>query len=200
VPERRALHTVRLVLRQWRDSDLAPFAAMNADPEVMEHFPAPLTRAESDALAQRASAALGAHGFGLWAVETVGAGDFIGFTGLAVPRFEAHFTTASNPATEIGWRLARPAWGHGYASEAARAVLAFGFRDAGFKEIVSFTSTENVRSQAVMRRIGMTHDRADDFDHSELPPGHRLRRHVLCRITAAAWAEVAGGRAGTKPG
>ena len=200
MPDRPVLHTVRLVLRQWRGSDFAPFAAMNADPEVMEHFPAPLTGAESDALARRASAALSAHGFGLWAVETVVAGDFIGFTGLAVPEFEARFTTASDPATEIGWRLARPEWGHGYATEAARAALAFGFREAGLKEIVSFTSTENVRSQAVMRRVGMTHDPADDFDHPRLPPGHRLRRHVLHRITAAAWAEAAGGRAGTKPG
>jgi RimJ/RimL family protein N-acetyltransferase len=190
VLERPVLRTTRLLPRQWRDSDLGPFAAMNTDPEVMEHLPARLNRAESDALARRASAALRAHGFGLWAVEAVGGGHFLGFTGLAVPRFEAHFATASDPATEIGWRLARPAWGHGYASEAARAVLAFGFREAGLKEIVSFTSTENLRSRAVMRRIGMTHSPADAFDHPQLPPGHRLRRHVLYRITAAAWVEA----------
>ena len=174
------LRTARLVLRGWRRSDREPFAAMNADREVMEHFPATLTRAESDALADRIDADFAERGSSLWAVEVAGGEPFIGFTGLAVPRFQAHFT----PAVEIGWRLARPSWGHGYATEAARRVLDFAFRDLGLPEVVSFTSTTNIRSQAVMKRIGMTHDPADDFDHPLLGEGHRLRRHVLWRITA----------------
>lgn len=175
------------MLRRWRDSDLEPFARMNADPQVMEHFPAPLTRAESDALVKRTEAVFSARGFGLWVLQTADGG-FIGFTGLAVPRFEAHFTTPLDPATEIGWRLARHAWGHGYATEAARRVLEFAFRDAGMHEIVSFTSATNTPSQAVMRRIGMTHDPADDFDHPQFPVGHRLSRHVLYRISESQWS------------
>ena len=165
---------------------------MNADPEVMEHFPARLTRAESEAAADRIEAGFDERGFGLWALELADTGDFIGFTGLSVPRFTAHFT----PAVEIGWRLARPFWGHGYASEAASRVLAFAFRDLGLPEVVSFTSTTNVRSQAVLKRIGMTHDAAGDFGHPSLDDGHPLRRHVLWRITAERWlarqADVAG--------
>ncbi|MBX6381395.1 MAG: GNAT family N-acetyltransferase [Microbispora sp.] len=172
----RSIKTQRLVLRRWREEDKEPFAAMNADPVVMEHFPAPLTREESDTLAERADALFDEHGFGLWAVEADG--EFIGFTGLSVPRFTAHFT----PCVEIGWRLARSAWGRGYATEAARAALEDGFARAGLTEAVSFTAVTNVRSQAVMRRLGMTRDPADDFDHPALPEGHRLRRHVLYRI------------------
>ena len=153
---------------------------MNADPGVMEHFPATLTRAESDALAGRIGAGFAERGFGLWAVEVAGGEPFIGFTGLAVPPFQAHFT----PAVEIGWRLARPSWGHGYATEAARRVLDFAFGDLGLPEVVSFTSVTNVRSQAVMERIGMTRDPAGDFDHPLLGEGHPLRRHVLWRIAA----------------
>lgn len=165
---------------------------MNADPEVMEHFPARLTRAESDALVDRIEASFGERGFGLWALEVAETAQFIGFTGLSVPRFQAHFT----PAVEIGWRLARPFWGNGYASEAASRVLAFAFRDLGLAELVSFTSTTNVRSQAVMKRIGMTHDPADDFDHPLLEEGHPLRRHVLWRITAGRWLARQTGVAG----
>jgi RimJ/RimL family protein N-acetyltransferase len=184
-PERghpTSLPTDRLLLRRWRPEDRAPFAELNADPEVMEHFPARLTRAESDAFVDRIGAGFAQHGFGLWAVEVQATGGFIGFTGLAVPSFDAPFT----PAVEIGWRLARPAWGHGYASEAARGALDAAFASYGLAEVVSFTSVDNVRSQAVMRRIGMTHDPADDFDHPRLPSGHRLNRHVLWRIKAPA--------------
>ncbi|WP_020578122.1 GNAT family N-acetyltransferase [Actinopolymorpha alba] len=181
--ERSEFKTERLILRRWRDSDLEPFAALNSDPDVMEHFPALMTREESDDLVARIESAFPERGFGLWALEVQGAGEFIGFTGLSVPSFDAHFT----PAVEVGWRLARSAWGRGYASEAARAALAFGFDPAGLTEIVSFTATTNLRSQAVMRRIGMTHDAADDFDHPRLPAGHRLSRHVLWRITADQW-------------
>jgi RimJ/RimL family protein N-acetyltransferase len=180
------LRTDRLLLRRWRPEDRAPFAAMNADPAVMEHFPARLTPAESDAFIERIESGFAEHGFGLWALEVAESGplegQFIGFTGLSVPRFRAHFT----PAVEVGWRLARPAWGHGYASEAARQALAFGFRQRRLPEVVSFTAVPNVRSQAVMRRIGMTHDPADDFDHPALPPGHPLQRHVLYRARPSA--------------
>lgn len=190
------LVTERLVLRRWRDGDRGPFADMNADPAVMEHFPATLTRAESDALVDRIEAEFSTRGFGLWAVEVAETGSFIGFTGLSVPRFDAHFT----PAVEIGWRLARSAWGHGYASEAARRVLRFAFEERRLAEVVSFTATGNLRSQAVMRRIGMTHDPADDFDHPLLPEGHRLRRHALWRMSAARHRAVAGGAPGAAPG
>jgi len=181
------LKTERLLMRAWRAEDRTPFAEMNADPAVMEHFPSVMTREQSDALVDRIEAGFAEHGFGLWAVEVVETGEFIGFTGLAVPRFEAHFT----PAVEIGWRLRRSAWGHGYASEAARRVLAFAFEEAGLEELVSFTSTTNLRSQAVMRRIGMTHDPADDFDHPAIAEGHPLRRHVLWRLSADRWRAAA---------
>ena len=178
--ELAGLRTERLLLRRWHPADRAPFAAMNADPEVMEHFPAALTRTESDALIDRIEAGFEARGFGLWAVEVTATGEFIGFTGLSVPAFDAPFT----PAVEIGWRLRRRSWGHGYAAEAARRVLASGFTDHGLAEVVSFTSAGNVRSQSVMRRIGMIHDPAGDFDHPRLPAGHPLRGHVLWRARA----------------
>lgn len=170
--------TERLLLRRWRPEDRERFAALNADPVVMEHFPAPLDRAASDDFADRNERHVDEHGWGLWALQARATGRFLGFTGLAVPRFEVPFT----PAVEVGWRLARDAWGHGYATEAARAAVAVGFEELGLDEIVSFTAVGNVRSRAVMERIGMTHDPADDFDHPALPEGHRLRRHVLYRL------------------
>ena len=173
--------TERLVLRSWRDSDRAPFAALNADPEVMRHFPAPMSRQESDAFVELMQDRLEREGWGLWALEVRDTGRFIGFTGLSVPRFTASFT----PCVEVGWRLTRDAWGHGYATEAARAALAVGFGELGLEEVVSFTAVGNERSRAVMARIGMTHDPTDDFDHPALPEGHPLRRHVLYRIGAA---------------
>jgi RimJ/RimL family protein N-acetyltransferase len=178
-----SLLTTRLLLRQWQDADREPFATMNADPAVMEHYPSTLTRAESEVMVERIQTGFRQHGYGLWALEVVDSGEFIGYTGLAPASFEGRFT----PAVEIGWRLARPAWGHGYATEAARAALAFGFERAGLREIVSFTTPGNLRSQAVMRRIGMTHDPADDFDHPRLPDGHRLRRHTLYRLPLSRW-------------
>jgi ribosomal-protein-alanine N-acetyltransferase len=173
------LRTPRLLLRRWRPADREPFAALNADPAVMEHFPAPLSRPESDALVDRIEAGFAAHGFGLWAVEAGGA--LVGFTGLSVPSFEAPFL----PSVEVGWRLARSAWGRGWASEAATAVLAAAFGPLGLPEVVSFTATTNERSQAVMRRIGMTP--AGTFEHPRLPAGHRLRTHVLYRAEAGSW-------------
>ncbi|WP_433345543.1 GNAT family N-acetyltransferase [Microtetraspora malaysiensis] len=172
------IETERLVLRRWRESDREPFAALNADPEVMEYFPSTLTRERSDALADRLEAEFEECGFGLWAVEL--SGEFIGFTGLSVPRFTAHFT----PCVEVGWRLARSAWGHGYASEAARAALDHGFGTVGLQEIVSFTAVVNTRSRRVMERIGMRHDPDGDFDHPALAQDSPLRRHVLYRIGA----------------
>jgi RimJ/RimL family protein N-acetyltransferase len=173
-----ALRTERLILRAWRDEDLAAFAALNADPAVMEYFPSVLSRTESDAFAARIRTELGERGFGLWAVEVPGNAEFIGFTGISVPRFEAPFT----PCVEIGWRIAKEFWGRGYAPEAAGRALAHGFGALGLDEIVSFTAVANHRSRRVMEKLGMTHDPADDFDHPSLAPGHRLRRHVLYRI------------------
>ena len=173
------LSTARLHLRPWRESDLAPFAALNADARVMEHFPARLSREQSDAMAARIMAKLDSQGWGLWAVEVVGGEPFIGFTGLAVPSFEAHFT----PCTEVGWRLAHSAWGKGYATEAARAALAFGFDELRLAEIVSFTAVSNKRSAAVMERLGMRRD--GEFIHPNLAEGSPLRRHVLYRATVA---------------
>lgn len=173
--------TARLVLRRWTNADLAPFAALNTDPAVMEHFPAPLSREDSDDLARRNDAFLADNGWGLWAVEVRDGDRFAGFTGLSPAGFTAHFT----PAVEIGWRLARWAWGHGYATEAAREALRIGFDEVALDEIVSFTSVTNVRSQAVMKRLGMTHNPADDFNHPSLPVDSPLRRHVLYRIARA---------------
>jgi RimJ/RimL family protein N-acetyltransferase len=174
------LRTERLLLREWRPEDREPFAALNADPRVMEFMPAALPRAQSDALARRSEAHFAARGYGPWAVEVPGVAPFIGFVGLVVPAFEAHFT----PAIEVGWRLAAEHWGRGYATEAAVASARHAFETAGAEELVSFTTPENVRSRAVMERLGMTHDAADDFDHPRLAAGHLLRRHVLYRLAA----------------
>jgi len=174
----KVIRTERLLLRRWRETDRKPFAELNSDPIVMEHFPARLTRKESDALIDRIEVAFEELGFGLWAAEIAGDGAFAGFVGLSVPSFEAHFT----PAVEVGWRLDHRHWGHGYATEAARAALAYGFENVGLEEIVSFTVPANLRSRRVMERIGMTHEEADDFDHPRFPDGHPLRRHVLYRV------------------
>jgi len=178
------LRTERLLMRGWQASDRAPFAELNADRRVMEHFPSTMARADSDAFADRIQLGFEMHGFGLWAVEVPGEHEFIGFVGLAVPSFDAPFM----PAVEVGWRLAAHAWGHGYASEAAREALRYGFQEAGLDDIVSFTAPVNTRSVAVMRRIGMHHDPRGDFDHPRLPEGDPLRRHVLYRISRAEWS------------
>ena len=178
------LRTERLLLRQWRASDREPFAALNADPAVMEHFPAPLDRAASDAVVDRARAHIDEHGWGWWAVEVIESGSFIGFVGLSRADFDQSWT----PAVEIGWRLAQEAWGRGYATEAARAVLAQAFDVLELDEVVSFTATTNTRSEAVMRRIGLVPHPAGPFDHPKVEVGHRLQRHVLYHVTAARWA------------
>ncbi|SIO35591.1 ribosomal-protein-alanine N-acetyltransferase [Singulisphaera sp. GP187] len=174
----RFLRSDRLLLRPWCEADLEPFAAMNADAAVMEYFSKTLNRQESDSLATRFRDLLDRQGYGLWALEVPDVASFIGFVGLHHETFEAPFT----PCVEIGWRLARAHWGKGYATEAARGALRYGFERLGLDEIVSFTVPDNTRSRAVMERIGMTRSEAEDFDHPKLPVGHRLRRHVLYRI------------------
>lgn len=176
------IRTKRLLLRRWLLTDREPLAKMNADPRVMEHFPAQLTREESDAQFDRIQQHFQEYGFGFWAIEIPEIAAFAGFIGLAIPRFEAHFT----PCVEIGWRLAAEHWGHGYATEGASAVLEHGFRELGLQEIVSFTSKLNRRSQLVMERIGMRLSKEEEFDHPALPPGHRLTRHVLYRKKSTA--------------
>jgi RimJ/RimL family protein N-acetyltransferase len=177
------IETERLLLRAFLDADREPFAALNADPRVMEHFPHRLTREESDAFVDRMGVRWAEDGVGLWAVERRADGAFLGFTGLARHTFEAPFT----PAIEVGWRLAVDAWGHGYATEAARASLRFGFEDRGLDEILSWTTIGNARSRAVMERLGMTHDPADDFDHPNVPVGSPIRPHVLYRLSRDRW-------------
>ena len=172
------LRTSRLVLRQWRAIDLKPLAALHADPEVWRYSPSPLTRAQSDAVAERECSFIAERGWGLWAVEVIDSGRFIGVVGLAEPRFEAHFT----PTVEVAWRLTHDQWGNGYATEAARAAVAFGFDELYLDEIVSYTTVSNERSLRVMERIGMTRDPADDFEHPLLAAGHPLRSHMLYRL------------------
>ena len=183
----------RVRLRPWRHEDRDAFAALNADARVMEFFRSPLTRTESDVMVDYIEAHFVRRGFGLWAVEVPGVAPFIGFTGLAVPGFSAHFT----PCVEIGWRLDFAYWGHGFATEAARLALGYGFETLALAEIVSFTSVTNRRSRAVMERLGMRRDPADDFDHPGLPKDHPLRPHVLYRLGADSY--FAGGVAVDAP-
>lgn len=178
-----SLETARLRLRPWTAADREPFAAMNADPAVMEFFPAPLAREASDAMVDGFMRGIDERGWGNWAVELREGGDFIGFIGISIPKR----TYAFSPCVEVGWRLAKPYWGHGYASEGAREALRFGFEHAGLDEIVSFTALLNVRSQKVMQRIGMRNAN-EDFRHPALPEGHALQPHCLYRITRPQWA------------
>lgn len=170
------LETPRLRLRRWRDEDYGPFAALNADPEVTEFLGGRYGRDESDALAAHIARHHDAHGFGPWAVEIRDGPAFVGFVGLMHVAFEAPFT----PAVEIGWRLARPVWGRGIATEAARRALEHADH-IGVGPIVSFTSLANERSRAVMARVGLVRDLDGDFDHPALPERHPLRRHALYR-------------------
>ena len=181
------LQTERLLLRRWLARDRGPFAAMNADPEVMEHFPGPLSRAESGALIERAEACFERRGYGLWAIEIPDEEPFIGFVGLSPVDIPVPFA----PAVEVGWRLARPFWGRGFASEAAAAAIAFGFAERGLPEIVSFTFAGNRRSRGVMERVGMRRNPVEDFDHPLLGEAERLRPHVLYRLDAPRWRSLA---------
>ncbi|KAB7740108.1 GNAT family N-acetyltransferase [Parvibaculum sedimenti] len=182
MPERpTTIMTQRLILRPWREDDLDAFATMSADPDVAEYLGGTLNRAGAEASMARIAAHFAEHGFGFWALELPGVAPFIGFTGLQHVNFDVPFV----PAVEIGWRLAKPYWGKGYATEAARAALAFGFESLDLDEIVAFTVPANLRSRAVMERLGMKRDPAEDFDHPRLADGHPLKRHVLYRIALA---------------
>lgn len=183
------IRTGRLLLRRWRDADRAPFAAMNRDPAVREHFQGTMTAEESDAFVERIETHWEEHGWGLWAVEVPGVAPFIGFVGL----WPADDVTGA-PMVEVGWRLAREHWGHGYASEAAREALRFGFDQVGLDEIVSFTVPQNERSTRVMERIGLIRDPAGDFDHPRVDPVAypHLVRHVLYRLDRDRWRQREG--------
>jgi RimJ/RimL family protein N-acetyltransferase len=172
------LETERLRLRNWQLSDREPFAQLNIDPRVMEFFPKRLSREESDAMVDRIESHFRAKGFGLYAAELRSDGRFVGYIGLHTPTFEAHFT----PCVEIGWRVSSDVWGQGLATEGARAVVRHAFQELGLDEILSFTVPANQRSIRVMQKLGMTHDGADDFEHSNLPICHPLRSHVLYRL------------------
>lgn len=182
-----AIETPRLILRSWRPEDSEPFASMNADPEVMAHFRSVLTAEQSVELLGRIEQHERDRGFTFWAVARKDTGEFAGFTGLAPVNFEAPFA----PAVEIGWRFARRQWGHGFATEAARAALEDIFERHGLEQVVAFTIPANVRSLRVMEKLGMMRDPADDFDHPRLPEGHPFRRHVLYRISARSFRERA---------
>ncbi|WP_225984605.1 GNAT family N-acetyltransferase [Noviherbaspirillum aerium] len=180
----------RLILRQWQRRDLEPFAAMNADPQVMEHFPAPLDTQQSNALAGRLCQLIARDGWGFWAVETRSHAEFIGFVGLRniSDTSDAMRAMPFGSGIEIGWRLAHAHWGKGYATEAAGRALRFGFEELALPEIVSFTALPNLPSQAVMRKLGMRRD-PRDFDHPGVPEGHALRRHCLYRLARSIWQE-----------
>jgi len=174
----RDLRTKRLLLRHWSDADRDPWAAMHADEEVMRYLGPLLTRAQTDALLDALEARLVSEPFGVWAVEVLGTGEFIGCVGLSRPSFDAAFT----PCVEVVWRLRRSAWGFGYATEAAVAAVTHGFESCGLEEIVSFTVVDNVRSRAVMEAMGMVRDLSGDFDHPRLAASDPLRPHVLYRM------------------
>ena len=178
------IETRRLLLREWRDADREPFAALNADPEVMRHFPATMSREETDVMVDRLAIGWQQRGYGLWAVERRDTGEFIGFIGLSSPSWQTSFT----PCVEVGWRLAAAHWGQGFAPEGARAALTFAFQHLELPndEVVSFTTTGNANSRRVMAKIGMVHDPDDDFDHPMLPDWPE-KRHVLYRIDRRSW-------------
>jgi RimJ/RimL family protein N-acetyltransferase len=177
------LETERLILRQWRPADLDPFAAMSADPEIMRFFPTRHDRAQTERHIRLIADFIERDGIGWWALEVPGVFDFAGFTGLSRPRFHAHFT----PCIEIGWRLRRDAWGKGYATEAGKACLEYGFERLGLDEIVSMAVLDNHRSRAVMERLGMSRRVEDDFGHPRLAFDHPHRLHVLYRMSRDAW-------------
>ena len=183
MPEVIEFETQRLRLRQWLPADREPFAALNADPRVMEFFPIPLDRAASDAMADRCQLSIAEYGWGFWAAEEKESGRFIGFVGLRAPLVDLPFS----PCVEMGWRLGFQYWGRGYASEAAKGALRIGFEILGLPEIVSFTSVRNIRSMAVMERIGM-HKDAATFEHPVVPVDSLLREHCLYRLTHGQWA------------
>jgi RimJ/RimL family protein N-acetyltransferase len=187
VREAPLLRTERLLLRAWTGADKVPYAAVNTDPEVMVHFPATLTAEQSDEMVDRMAASWGLRGYGSWAVERPDSGEFVGMVMLSTPAWTEWFT----PCVEVGWRLAREQWGQGFAPEAARAVVGWGFEhlDLPNDEIVSFTTVQNSNSRRVMEKLGFTHDPADDFDHPLLGDWHEAR-HVFYRMSRSRWANL----------
>jgi RimJ/RimL family protein N-acetyltransferase len=185
----RQFQTSRLVLRRWTLADRTPFAALNADPEVMEFMPAALDAVQSNAIADRIEEHFEQHGFGLWAIQIRNGPEFVGFVGLQWPSFATPF----EPCVELSWRLARKVWGHGYATEAAREVCRIAFSELQLPELVAFTVPPNTRSRRVMERLGMVHVPSADFDHPRLPAGHALRRHVLYRLVRDTWSALEAG-------
>ena len=177
------LKTDRLIMRQWRDEDYTPFAAMVADPNVMRYFPRPLSREESDERVDFFRALIDKNGWGLWALEVKETGEFIGFTGLYEVEPELPFA----PAVEIGWRLAVGAWGKGYASEAAAEAFRFGFEDLALPEIAAYTAADNMRSKAVMERFGMCY--GYEFNHPLLPSDSPVLKHCVYFISRSAWLQ-----------
>lgn len=178
------IETERLILRQWRDSDIAPYCQLNADPQVMRYFPALQCEQESRAQAERAQRYIENHGYGFWALELKASQEFLGFVGLLAQSKESGLP--NTPFVEIGWRLDSKHWGKGYAPEAAQAALAFAFTELKLEQVYSFTALPNLPSQRVMSKIGMTNT-GQDFDHPKLTKGHRLERHCLYRITREQW-------------
>ncbi len=183
---KKVLQTKRLILRQWREDDLEPFAQLNADSRVREYFPGLLIRDESNASVKLMSDHIERCGWGFWAASLIQTGEFIGFIGLKDVYFKAPFNKLT-PAVEIGWRLAFNHWGKGYATEGALEALRYGYETLNQEQIVSFTTVANQRSRNVMEKIGMHHDPKDDFDHPKLPEDHPLRRHVLYRLEKSKW-------------
>ena len=177
------LQTERLLLRRWRFSDIEPFAAINADPDVMEHFPALLSTTESTALIERSEDRLEEDRYGLWALELTGQAPLIGCVGLEPVEIDVEFA----PAVEVVWRLAREHWGNGLATEAAVAAMSYGFDELELGEIVAYTAASNMRSRRVMARLGMLRDDSEDFLHPSLPEDHPLAAHVLYRMDAERW-------------
>lgn len=181
------LASPRIRLRQWTEADCAPFAALNADPVVMEHFPATLNRAQSDAMVERLRASIARNGWGFWAADDLTGGEprFAGFVGINVPQYA---DLPFQPCVEVGWRLARPFWGKGLASEGARLSLRVGFELLGLEEIVAMTQLRNLRSRAVMERLGMQEAMGEEFEHPAVPVGSHARAMCLYRLTRARWA------------
>jgi RimJ/RimL family protein N-acetyltransferase len=181
------MNTERLILRQWKDSDLVPYSKINADPEVMRFFPTVLSDEESNSQALRGRGLIDKNGWGFWAVELKSTGQFIGFVGLHRQDCESGIPNA--PLLEIGWRLSANSWGNGFAPEAARSALRFAFEELDEPEIYSFTVISNLPSKRVMQKIGMS-DTGQDFNHPKLPNGHRLERHCLYKITKQQWLDA----------
>ncbi len=177
------LNTERLTLRRWKESDLEPFTAMNMDAEVMQYFPSLITPEQTKKMIDKIEEGFTEKGFGLWAAEITETNEFIGFTGLSVPTFSAHFT----PCIEIGWRIAPAYWGQGYAPEAAREILKDAFKRLKLPELVSFTAKANSNSIRVMRKLGMTRDPKEDFNHPLIEKNTRLAEHVLYRLSKKQW-------------